>query len=335
MLPAVNAQAHDQMTETPAQGSPKASPMDRYVPLAAWLIVGLTLLLISLRIISYGFLPAGDARRHVAKAFIDKPYSQIVVMRPEYTIDHSPGWEWLLRCLHQNAGWNLDALVSFSVAGLLLCLFLAPLPWVRRPEAWLAALLAQLVAIPELMTRLTQARPYLLTEAILIGILFSWCKPSAKNPSWSKIILTTAAIGLSVWVHGAWYLWVLPLPAFFLARWWRAGFSLTACWLVGSFGGALLTGKPIAFLKQAVAMAGSISKEHVPQWMLVGELTPSYGEFSTLALVAIVFLWRRQQTKGESDWFSQPLCWMITLCWILGFKADRFWADWGVPAVLV
>jgi hypothetical protein len=23
------------------------------------------------------------------------------------------------------------------------------------------------------------------------------------------------------------------------------------------------------------------------------------------------------------------------VCWILGFKADRFWADWGVPAVLV
>ncbi|HXD01512.1 MAG TPA: hypothetical protein VN048_19405, partial [Verrucomicrobiae bacterium] len=30
-----------------------------------------------------------------------------------------------------------------------------------------------------------------------------------------------------------------------------------------------------------------------------------------------------------------PLLWMIVLCWILGFKADRNWSDWGLPAVLV
>ena len=26
---------------------------------------------------------------------------------------------------------------------------------------------------------------------------------------------------------------------------------------------------------------------------------------------------------------------MIVLCWVLGFKADRNWADWGIPAALV
>jgi len=128
------------------------------MPLLSWLTVALTLLFISVKIIGYGYVPEGDARRHVAKAFADKPYTQIVVMRPDYTMDHSPGWEWLLRQLRQKAGWNMDALVSFSVISLLLCVFFAPLPWLRRPEAWLSALLAQMLAIPELMTRLSQPR---------------------------------------------------------------------------------------------------------------------------------------------------------------------------------
>src|SRR5262245_57425276 len=71
----------------------------RYVPLAIWACVVLTLLFISLKVISFGFLPAGDARRHVAKAFTAKPYTEIIVMRPDYTLDHSPGWEWLLAFL--------------------------------------------------------------------------------------------------------------------------------------------------------------------------------------------------------------------------------------------
>src|SRR5262249_53063599 len=150
----------------------------------------------------------------------DKPYTEILVMRPEYTMDHSPGWEWLLRFLHRTLGWDSDGLVSFSIIAMMLCVFFAPLPWLRRPEAWLAALLAQMVAIPELMTRFTQARPYLLSEGILIALLFAWGRSEAKNPSRLKIALTCLAFGISVWVHGAWYLWALPLAAFFIAGWW-------------------------------------------------------------------------------------------------------------------
>src|SRR5690348_10692214 len=76
-----------------------AAALTRYVPLLVWTIVLATLLFIPLRIISYGFLAPGDARRHVAKAFTDKPYTELIVMRPEYKMDHSPGWEWLLRAV--------------------------------------------------------------------------------------------------------------------------------------------------------------------------------------------------------------------------------------------
>ncbi len=317
------------------QPAPAKPPYERYIPLAVWALVVLTLLFIPLKIISYGFLPSGDARRHVAKAFTDKPNTEIMVLIPEYKVDNSLGWERLLRFLHVKGGWNKEALVTFSVVGLMLCVFYAPLPWLRRPEAWLAALLAQMIAIPELMTRLTQARPLLLTEGILIALLCSWSKPAPKNPSPLKIFLTCFGFGLSAWIHGSWYLWVMPLAAFWLARCWRAAFWLTACWVIGTVAGAILTGQPMAFLEQALVMASKISHEPIPQWLRVGELRPSYGEFGTLTLLAIVFLWRRQQDKMESSLFRQPIFCLIVIGWILGFGADRCWADWGIPAVLV
>jgi hypothetical protein len=307
----------------------------RYAPLACWIAVLLTALFICLKILGYGYSPGGDARRHVAKPFAGKPYSQIVVMRPEYVVDHSPGWEWLLGVLRRAFGWGEDALMSFSIMSLLLWIFCLPLIWLRRPEAWLAAILAQMIAIPELMIRWTQARPFLITEGILIALLFSWSKDERKNPPWWKLILTGAAFALSVWMHGAWYLWVLLLVAFFLAQRWRAGLWLAVCWVAGTLAGALLTGKPFAFLYGAVFMAASVYHEHLPKWMLVGEFQPSEGEFASLTLLALVYLWLKLQNRIFRPLFLQPVFWMIAINWILGFSADRFWADWGLPAALV
>jgi hypothetical protein len=311
------------------------NPLLRYVPLAAWAIVVLALLVIPLRIVGMGYLPGGDARRHIAKAFTDKPYTEILVLRPEYSMDHSPGWEWLLKFLHKTAGWEREALVTFSVAGLMLCVFYAPLPWLRRPEAWLAALLAEMIAIPEVMMRMTQARPLLLTEGVLICILFAWSKEETKNPSPVKLTLTTIGLALSVWMHGAWYLWALPIGAFFLARRCRDAVWLGGCVVAGVIAGAVMTGKPVAFLRQALDIVALVSREHLPQWMLVGELQPSYGEFDTLALLALVMLWQCVRKREMPSFFREPAFCMIAICWILGFKADRFWADWGIPAVLV
>jgi hypothetical protein len=307
----------------------------RYVPLACWTIAIVTFLLIALKIAGYGYRPAGDLRRHAAQAFTHRPYTDIVVMRPEYSMDHSPGWDGLLRLLHEKLGFTEDNLVTFSLAGLMLCIFLAPLPWLRRPEAWLAALLAQMVAIPELMVRFTQARPYLLTEALCVAVLMNWSKPESNRPSRKQIVLTVVAIATSTYVHGTWYLWAVPVAAFFLAGWFRAGGWLAACWLVGAVAGGLLTGRPIEFLRQALLLVSTIFREHLPQSQLVGELGPHEGEFETVVLVALVFLWRKQAGRSTSVLFCPPLLAMMGLCWILGFKADRFWADWGIPAVLV
>lgn len=320
-----------------AQTQPAATTenLGRYVPLFCWAILIATVLFITLKIVGYGFIAPGDARRHAAKGITDKPYTEIVVMRPEYTMDHSPGWEKLLNVLHKSMGWSEDALMSFAVVFLLLCIFLAPVRWLRRPEAWLCAVLAEMVALPELMTRFAQTRPLLITEAVLIGILFAWRNPEPKRLPWPRLIITTIGIALSVWMHGAWYLWVLPLLAFCLAQQWLAAVRLAICCAAGALIGASLTGKPFVFLEQAVVILQTIAKENPPQWLLVGEFQPSRGEFETLVLLIIVGATRWLVTRKPLAFVKDPVFWMMALGWVLGFKADRFWSDWGMAGVLV
>ena len=257
-----------------------SSSCQRYVPLLCWIVIAGACLFIPFKIIAYAFVPAGDARRHVARALTDKEYSQILVLRPEYKIDHSPGWDWILRHLHRALGWGEDALMSFSLVSTMWCVLLAGLPWLRRPEAWLAALLAQLVALPDLMVRLDQGRPYLLSEGVLLCVLFAWTKDRTQPPSWLKIILTVAGFTLSVWVHGAWYLCVLVLAGFFAAGAWPQAIWLSACWVAGTLLGALLTGHPADFLWGAVFMAASVYRQHAPAWMLVANFSPAKANFT-------------------------------------------------------
>jgi hypothetical protein len=307
----------------------------RYIPLACWVVVLVAALYIALRIVSYAYLPSGDARRHVAKPFAGKPYSEILVLRPQYTVDHSPGWEWLMGALHRVFAWGEDGLMTFSLISLMLVIFCLPLAWLRRPEAWLGAILAEMIAIPELMTRWTQARPYLITEGVLMAVLLAWTSGEARKPGWKKLVLTTAGIGLAVWMHGSWYLWILPVAAFCLAQRRRDGLALAACWLAGAAGAALLTGHPFAFLREAIFITQAVSREHLPGWMLVGEFRPSDGEFSTLVLLALVYLWAGWRNLLRRPLLLDPVFWMIAMNWTLGFYADRFWADFGMPAALV
>jgi hypothetical protein len=314
---------------------PVENPSESRIHALIWLLSLLFLLIIPMLIISQGFVPGGDARRHVAKAFTDKPYTEIIKFGPQYTMDHSPGWEWVVKQVHVQAGMGLEGLMGFSVAILMLCVFLAPFPWIRRPEAWLAALMAMLVAIPELMTRLSQARPFLITEGVLIAILMTWGRKEEVKPSALKLTFTTIGIGLSVWMHGAWYLWALPLMAFAIAQAWNRMLWLGGCIGAGCIAGAMLTGRPYEFLRQAILMVARITHEHLPQWMLVGEFRPSYGEYATVMLIGGVLLWRRLVDSEREDLLKNPIFCMIILCWILGFKGDRFWADWGTAAALV
>src|SRR3974390_3426064 len=143
--------------------------LERYVPLVVAVLALAVIMLSAMKIMSYGFLPIDDALRHAAKAVCGKPWDQIMVMRPGFAIDHNYGWHQILGMLHRTFGWGPDVLVTFSVSSLLILFCAAPLPWLRRPEAWLIVLLG--FSLTRSLERMALGRPFILTAAVLLVIL--------------------------------------------------------------------------------------------------------------------------------------------------------------------
>jgi hypothetical protein len=289
------------------------------------------LFLISLKIISYGFMPGGAMRRHVAKAFTEKHYTEIVVLRPGYTVDHSPGWEWLLRSLHQKINWGADALVSFSIISMLVVVCM-PAALIAPPGGLAGRFIGANAG------RAGTDDPAGTGTALSFDRRYSHCRTLFldKKPAGKTVLEQTypdrsgnSRLGLDAWV----LVFVGPadrrlFPGTLVAGGRRVD-GLLDCRRLRR--GAV--NRPArGFLTTNLLMASDVIREGVPQWILVGEFQPSEGEFTTLVLLTIVFLWRKDTNKDFLRW---PLIWMIAIGWILGLRADRSWADWGIPAVLV
>ena len=168
-------------------------PFRRYVPLAAWVIVLLTILAIPLKVISYGYLPADDALRHAAKAVSGKSWDQILVLGHAFKIDPNLGWHFVLGQVHRLTDWGAEPLVIFSVVTLFVISSWAVLPWFRRPEAWLAALTVAMI-VSDLPQRFLLGRPFALTITVLATILLAWNRHDASPPKWWNAIWMTALI---------------------------------------------------------------------------------------------------------------------------------------------
>src|SRR5271170_1380234 len=262
--------------------------LKRYIPLAVWVVVVLTIILVPLKIIGYGFLPMDDALRHAAKAVSGKSWQEILVMRSDFAIDPSPGWQAILAWIHHCQNCDAERLVIYSVVGLMLLVTLGALPWLRRPEAWLGSLLLAAVFAPACTTRLMRGRPYILTDAVLITILFLWSRQEKDSPRRLALILTPLLVAASAWIHGSWYMLVLPGAAILFAGFWRSAIAYSLCWLAGSFLGSALTGHPWEFLFQSVRHMFGVFGNFVVNRQLEPELYPSDG--ATPAVLAVAAL---------------------------------------------
>jgi len=307
----------------------------RYVPLAVWVIAISTIILIPLKIIGYGFLPMDDALRHAAKTISGKSWQQILVMRSDFPIDPSPGWQKILQWVHSGFGGDAETLVVFSVVALMLLVTLSALPWLRRPEAWLAALLIASVFAPACTTRFARGRPYLLTDAMLIGILLLWSRQEQDRPRRAAVICTPLLVAASAWIHGSWYLLCLPGAAILVAGFWRSAMAYGACWLAGSFLGCALTGHPWEFLFQSVRHMFGVFADFTVVRQLEAELQPSDGEIPAVLAVAVLLLWRKISSGWNPRRLLNPIFMMMVLGWVLGLKMRRFWWDFGIPAFSV
>jgi hypothetical protein len=322
---------------TDDNGNPKASPLDalrRYVPLAVWVIVLLTVLMIPLKIIKYGYLPGDDALRHAAKAVSGKPWSEILVLNHTYQIDHEFGWNLLLEKIHHWENWNAEALVIFSVVALFVLTGWSVLPWLKRPEAWLITLTAAMI-VSEIPPRFMLGRPFLVSISVLMTLFMLWQRHGASPPKWWMAGLMTGLFAISTFVHGVCYLWALPIAAFFFAGQFRWGLTLGVSWVIGVLLGAMFTGHPVAYPVQALKLALLATGLHAAVRTMANELQPDSGDVLALIILGGLLILRRLARLNAPPLTATPAFWLVCFTWVLGFKVGRFWDDWGWPALMV
>jgi hypothetical protein len=311
-------------------------PFRRYVPLAAWVVVILLLLVIPLKVVSYGYLPGDDALRHAAKAVSGKSWQEILVLGPAFHFDPNWGWHWLLGKIHLWENWDAGALVVFSVVMLFLVGNVSVAACLKRPEAWLAAfILVSQVQVSDFTQRYLLGRPFVLTITATLIMLLVWQRHGSTPPKWRTILWMTPLIAVAVFLHGVWYLWVLPIAAFFLAQQFRWCFLLAASWILGTLLGSAFTGHPVESILQAVQLALRSVGMHPTQNTLVSELRPSGGEIFTILLLGGLITLRQLARLNAPPLIRHPAFWLVVLGWVLGCETGRFWEDWGLPALAV
>src|SRR5208282_3384838 len=119
--------------------------------------------------------------------------------------------------------------------------------------AWLAAfILVSQPQVSDLTERYLIGRPFVLTMTATLVMLLVWQRHGPAPPKWRTVLWMTPLVAMAVFLHGVWYLWVLPIAAFFLAQQFRWCFLLAASWILGTFLGSALTGHPVESILQAV-----------------------------------------------------------------------------------
>ena len=305
------------------------------VPLIVVSLSVLVLLLIPLKIISYGYIPTDDAMRHVAKAISGLDWDKILVIREDIKMDSHPGWHAILTAVHKAANLPADDLMVFSIASLFLIFCLVPIFFMERPESWIAALLAVSIASREFVYRLTLGRPYIFTMSTVLIFAFLWPRLRNKKIDWPGVILLTASIAVSTWVHGLWYMFALPIACLFAAREWRSGIIFGASAISGVLIGASLTGHPLMFLGQILNHGIHSFNNHAVTRMLVGEFQPSDGAPLMVLLVLAMLAWRAIRNSWNIKTIDNPVFFLGLAGWVAGLAVWRFWLDWGMPAICV
>jgi len=280
-------------------------------------------------------MPPDDALRHVAKAISGKDWTQILVLRPDITMDSHVGWHKILEFIYKTMRLEKDGLFVFSVVSLFSFFCMIPLFFLKRPESWLISLLIVSVANFWSIWRVFLGRPFIFTMAAVVFIGFIWPRFKDKPIPWGAVVIMTIMIALSTWIHCLWYMFALPIVCFFLAREWRAGVVVTCCILAGVLIGMIMTGHPLQFVDQTLRHFFHSFGSHTLARQLVPEFRPFNGD-PMIVFVVMVFLgWRAIRKEWNVKSIMTPMFILAMISWTFGFFAIRVWLDWGIPALLV
>jgi len=292
-----------------------------------------TLLFTCLRVIGQGYFPSDDALRHVAMVVSGKSWAEILVIRPEITMDSHPGWHIILSSVKSLTGGDKKLLLNFSVMFLFLTFTLPPVLYFRRGEAWIASLTLSTVFFFGPVFRLFYGRPYIASMIMVLLFCFLWGRIRDRKRPWAELVAMASVAALATWIHGTWYLFALPLLALVLARQWRVFVIMSGALSLGVILGAMFTGSPLAFLHQMLFHALEAFGKYDFQRQLVGEFQPFSGEVPVFLLVGGLLLWRWARGEWDTRVVDNPIFYLAVIGWIMGFFAGRFWSDWAWPAL--
>lgn len=305
------------------------------IPLLITCLAVAVIILIPLKIMGHGFLPTDDILRHVGKAVSGRNWNDVLVMRDGITLDSHPGFHALLGFVHNITKFKSDSLLSFAVIALFISFCITPILFIKRPEAWLAALFVISLTNFSFIGRLLLGRPYIVNMITLTVLCFLWTRLRDDKRPYATMFLITALITLSTWIHCSWYLIIFPIACFVIAREWRAAFLTTICATAGIALGAILTGSPGLFISENVFHAFLVFNKHDLPRTLVTELRPFTGDQFTVIAAILMLSWRRMRGDWDPKRIDNPVFIIALFGWILGFFVVRFWLDWGLPALLV
>jgi hypothetical protein len=322
-------------TDTLARPATPSDDAHSPVPLAARGLVFLFLALVPFRIVASGYIPGDDALRHAAKAVSGRDWSEILVLRPEVTMDSHPGWHALLELVHKTTGADAPALVLFSIVVTYLALVLPAVFVVRRPEAWALALFAFGALEQRVPTRFASGRPFVLSMAALVLLCLLATRAPLDRHRWRTLGATGLLLGIVIWMHPSWYLFLLPVFACLLARRWSLAAGLLGALAMGVLVAGILYGHPLQFAYQSVLHAVLAFGTPAPPGTLVGEFNPGTGGAQVLLGVLLMLLWRQARGRWSAGVVDNPVFLLAATGWLLGWVVVRFWSDWGTPALLV
>jgi len=297
--------------------------------------VVLALALVPLRIVGQGFLPTDDALRHAAKAVSGRAWSDLIVLRPEVTMDSHPGWHGLLSLVHRATGADAHALVLFSITALLLALLLPAAFLMRRPEAWALALVALGTLDPRLPARLASGRPFLSSAALLVILCLLGSRTGGPEPPRRSLAVLVLLFGLVAFMHPSWHLFLLPVVACALAGRFRLGATLLSGLALGVLLAGILHGNPLEFVAQSVLHTVLAFGTPAPSGTLAIEFLPGDGSPMLVLGAVALLLWRALRGRWSTAAVASPVFALALLGWLLGWLVIRFWSDWGAVALLV
>jgi hypothetical protein len=295
------------------------------------------LLLIPLKISSYGNIPPDDAMRHAAFAVDNRTWGEVLVLRESIldSVDSHPGWHSLLRFLHQTLGFDTEGLVIASFVSAFFLFTTIGLYASGRPLVWMITLLTLYLVDGGVIIRVLLGRPFAISMAIALAILFIWQREN-RLPKIIEYATTSFLLGFAIYLHPSWYLWLIFPPAFALCGRWEDAFRFGTCLLIAML---IATGLAQSYYNIVFYPLHhwliSMTQDPLRRVHLVGEFQPGTGVLLVVITVVITIVTLSLRGRDWRQLVSRPDFCIMVIGWVAGLYVTRFWSDWGSVGFIV